>query len=68
MSSVYEVINPATEKVVKAIELADEAATDAAIELKFHKTHVATANTGSAAANDILAAPGISLALVLWLI
>ena len=32
MSSVYEVINPATEKVVKAIELADEAATDAAIE------------------------------------
>lgn len=33
MSSVYEVINPATEKVVTAIELADEAATDAAIEL-----------------------------------
>ena len=32
MSSVYEVINPATEKVVKAIELADQAATDAAIE------------------------------------
>ena len=32
MSSVYEVINPATEKVVTAIELADEAATDAAIE------------------------------------
>jgi len=32
MSSVYEVINPATEKVVKAIELADEAATDGAIE------------------------------------
>ncbi len=36
MSSVYEVINPATEKVVKAIELADEAATDAAIE-RAHK-------------------------------
>ena len=32
MSSVYVVINPATEKVVKAIELADQAATDAAIE------------------------------------
>ncbi len=32
MSSVYEVINPATEKVVKQIQLADEAATDAAIE------------------------------------
>jgi acyl-CoA reductase-like NAD-dependent aldehyde dehydrogenase len=32
MSSVYEVINPATEKVVKRIELADQAATDAAIE------------------------------------
>ena len=32
MSSVYEVINPATEKVVKAIELADQATTDAAIE------------------------------------
>ena len=37
MSSVYEVINPATEKVVKAIELADEAATDAAIE-RAHKS------------------------------
>ena len=36
MSSVYEVINPATEKVVKAIELADEAATDGAIE-RAHK-------------------------------
>ncbi len=36
MSSVYEVINPATEKVVTAIELADEAATDAAIE-RAHK-------------------------------
>jgi acyl-CoA reductase-like NAD-dependent aldehyde dehydrogenase len=36
MSSVYEVINPATEKVVKQIELADEAATDAAIE-RAHK-------------------------------
>ncbi len=36
MSSVYEVINPATEKVVKAIELADQAATDAAIE-RAHK-------------------------------
>ena len=36
MSSVYEVINPATEKVVKTIELADEAATDAAIE-RAHK-------------------------------
>ena len=36
MSSVYEVINPATEKVVKSIELADEAATDAAIE-RAHK-------------------------------
>ena len=36
MYSVYEVINPATEKVVKAIELADEAATDAAIE-RAHK-------------------------------
>ncbi len=36
MTSVYEVINPATEKVVKAIELADEAATDAAIE-RAHK-------------------------------
>ena len=32
MSSVYEVINPATEKVVKQIELADEATTDAAID------------------------------------
>ncbi|CAB4536144.1 unannotated protein [freshwater metagenome] len=36
MSSVYEVINPATEKVVKQIQLADEAATDAAIE-RAHK-------------------------------
>jgi acyl-CoA reductase-like NAD-dependent aldehyde dehydrogenase len=36
MSSVYEVINPATEKVVTNIELADEAATDAAIE-RAHK-------------------------------
>ena len=36
MSSVYEVINPATEKVVKTIELADEAATDATIE-RAHK-------------------------------
>jgi acyl-CoA reductase-like NAD-dependent aldehyde dehydrogenase len=36
MSSVYEVINPATEKVVKAIELADQVATDAAIE-RAHK-------------------------------
>jgi len=36
MSSVYEVINPATEKVVKAIELADQSATDAAIE-RAHK-------------------------------
>jgi acyl-CoA reductase-like NAD-dependent aldehyde dehydrogenase len=36
MSSVYEVINPATEKVVKSIELADEAATDAVIE-RAHK-------------------------------
>ena len=36
MSSVYEVINPATEKVVKTIELADESATDAVIE-RAHK-------------------------------
>ena len=31
MSSTYEVINPATESIVKAVELADLAATDAVI-------------------------------------
>ncbi|MCI2266345.1 aldehyde dehydrogenase family protein [Sediminivirga luteola] len=32
MSTVYEVVNPATEEIVRQVELADEAATNAAIE------------------------------------